>query len=159
MSDLKAAYGVVARVIDVPSSGVSYLRIEIPVEHHAEATQAFYGKRVLVTLADLEIPYGIVTTYETQPIQPVHPAQADKPKMRPLCHSAVMLCNGEGFQGYVAGLLMRESVDAAAAADYLRQVCGIGSRRELDEDAEASRLFRRLMERYRAWMERQERAA
>lgn len=76
MTAIPAVHGNVVRVIDVPSQAISFLRVEVPIEHHAELTRLFYGKRVLVTLAGAAfegLPYGLMNAAEPAP------APAEKP--------------------------------------------------------------------------------
>lgn len=55
-----------------------------------------------------------------------------------LAFTAAVLCSNPRFQAYLG-------VDgAAAAADHVRRVCGVSSRRELDSDARAAERFHQL---------------
>lgn len=72
---MKAAYGKVFQVKDVPSSGVTRLVVELPIEAHVKSTELFYGKDVLVTLSPQAFgSYGIVDgeagTVETETPKP-----------------------------------------------------------------------------------------
>lgn len=149
---MKAIYGTVARVIDVPSGGLSYLRVEFPVEHHAEATKLFYGKRVLVALSDLQMPFGLVEPQEEFPDAPTDAHDEQEPKRKgpgPLARSAAMVCQDERFHRYVDHVCDEIGCDEERAAVFVRSFCGITSRSELDADPVAQQLFAQLMEAYR----------
>lgn len=55
-----------------------------------------------------------------------------------LAITAAVLCSNPRFQAYIG------VGDAEAAADHVRRVCGISSRRELDNDATAAGRFHEL---------------
>ncbi|MFN3886108.1 MAG: hypothetical protein ACK4MG_04045 [Aquabacterium sp.] len=83
-------------------------------------------------------------------------APKSKPEGGPLAKSAALVCNSRDFQDFVAH---RTGVDLGddlqrreRAADFLRSFCQVGSRAELDGDANAAELFRRLMSMYREWI-------
>lgn len=52
-----------------------------------------------------------------------------------LSQVAGMMCAQEAFQAWCG------ATDAAGAADYVRRVCGVQSRRELDTSSRAAQLF------------------
>ncbi|WP_407496798.1 hypothetical protein [Pseudooceanicola sp. MF1-13] len=71
----------------------------------------------------------------------------------PLARRAGILCNDIAFQRYAA---MRsgqpgQQFDQAQTADYLRTVCGVHSRRNLDTDPIAARVFDALRTEFDAW--------
>lgn len=80
---------------------------------------------------------------------------ADKPKGGVLSRDAALICANVDFQNFVAdkapGLHMESESDLQAAAAYVRLICRITSRAELDHSPTARQLFGQLMEDYRAW--------
>lgn len=59
-----------------------------------------------------------------------------------LAHLAGALCGNPRFQAYVG------ACDAESAAEYIRRVCGVASRRDLDSDARAAERFHELRRRF-----------
>lgn len=156
---MKAAFGTVARVIDVPSGGITYLRIELPVECHAEATQMFYGRRVLVTLTDIEAPFGLIeggdTAQESLPDADAGSRTKGVASGRNgLSRSAAMVCQDRRFQQFIGVTLeLPEPCSEERAAQYMRDFCGVASRAELDSNRQAAAVFGDLMSSYRSWVE------
>ncbi|MEN5162599.1 hypothetical protein [Achromobacter kerstersii] len=65
-----------------------------------------------------------------------------------LSRAAAMMCNGAKFQRWVVSRVgaAPEGVSAQQhAAQFVRDVCGITSRADLDHNAEASTLFHRVV--------------
>lgn len=61
-----------------------------------------------------------------------------------LSRAAAMMCNGERFQRWVVSRIgaAPDGVSASQhAAQYVRDICGITSRAQLDHDANAASLF------------------
>ena len=167
MSEVSTVHGTVARVIDVPSQGMSYLRIEVPIEYHAELTRQFYGKRVLVVPAGAAMagqPYGIFNTgVDAPPAPPAAPKASIKAPERTgppggaLSKSAAMLCDAEAFKRFAwadsAGHEdMPDDFGSGDADAFIKAQCGISSKAELDHDPEAESRFRVLMSMYREWL-------
>ena len=108
-------------------------RIALRLHDRAELEKfvGLEGKRfmcVLVAIADDEQP---------EPPRAAAPAPAPPAaKLGPLALSAVQMCANPRFQAWLG-------VDTAeAAGDYLKDVCQVASRRDLDTDEEAGRRFR-----------------
>lgn len=77
---MKAVYGKVFQVKDVPSGGVTRVVIEIPIENHVEATAMLYGQDVLVTLSPQGFGrYGIVQADDDAGAAGEEPAAVDAP--------------------------------------------------------------------------------
>jgi len=105
-------------------------RIALRLHDRAELEKfvGLEGKRfmcVLVAIADDEQP------------EPPRAAPAPKAdKLGPLAMSAVQVCGNKRFQQWLG-------VDSAeAAGQYVKEVCEVSSRRELDTDAIAGHRFR-----------------
>ena len=140
MTDLKAAYGHVARIVDVPSQGVTRLLVELPIEAHAEATALLYGKRVLVTIAPADmskVPYGLVG--------------GEIKKGGPLSQSAAMIGDNPEFWAYINRAYGVECKDAEDAAEFIRDHCGVTSRADIDHNGTAARAFHGLMQNFNLW--------
>jgi hypothetical protein len=111
------------------------LRIEVEVEpNDAQSAFAMFGRPgARMAIAALKDGYG---------------AKSDKPeseKLGPLALSAVQVCKNPVFQKWAGKYSGWED-----PADCIKQMCKIGSRRELDTNPEAARLFRNLMAEFNA---------
>jgi hypothetical protein len=94
-----------------------------------EALSSFIGKEgkrfacVLVEIGDDE-----------QPVQ-----QPERPKLGPLCREAIDLCVMTDFWRYV------QAENEADAKEFILNVCGVSSRKDLDTVATAAEKFRALV--------------
>ncbi|WP_299146008.1 hypothetical protein [uncultured Tateyamaria sp.] len=70
-----------------------------------------------------------------------------------LAQRAGMLCNDVEFRRFVAERTIgqRELIANTAAAEHLRQVCGIDSRKKLNTDTVAAQKFEALRTEFDAW--------
>lgn len=76
------------------------------------------------------------------PVRPVSAPAAGKGAA--LSRAAAMMCNGAKFQRWVVSRIgaAPDGVSASQhAAQYVRDICGITSRAQLDHDAQAASLF------------------
>jgi len=75
------------------------------------------------------------------------------PKPNSLVRSAGMVCKSDDFQRFVVGRTEEDFKTAdereEQAAQYVREWCGVASRRQIDQDHEAARRFGELMALYR----------
>jgi hypothetical protein len=86
---------------------------------------------VLVQIGDDELP--------VQAEAPVAPA---KPATGPLCLLAARLCQNPAFRSWLASHHAVTSASSeAGAAEFIRSVCEVNSRKELDTDARAAAVF------------------
>jgi hypothetical protein len=154
---VKAAYGKVVDVRSYISLQVCKIVIEVPIEYHVEATALLYGRNVLATLAQLERPYGIVesTAPEDQHIPTAHDSvdalgsSGATLKGGELCKLACIWCKDEEFHQYLTeaypvffGGRFPQVGHELAAKELILTTCGnLSSRRELDHNANARRLF------------------
>ncbi len=71
----------------------------------------------------------------------------------PAPKQAGILCNDERFQNFAATRsgFPKQSFSTTAAAEYLRQCCGIDSRRELATDPTAQDKLQALRTEFDAW--------
>lgn len=161
-------HGVVARVIDVPSQGNTYLRIEVPIEFHAELTRLFYNKRVIVMPATDKMagqPYGMIRLEATDDATPPRVAKpgirpAERPPHPPggsLSVSAATICTTPAFvefsfaEQYGTDTEFDPEYGTGDATAWLKTTCGIRSRAELDHRQDAAGIFSRIMARFRAY--------
>jgi len=172
-SEVVTVHGTVARVIDTPSQGISYLRVEVPIEYHAELTRQFYGKRVLVVPAGAQMagqPFGVFNVGDegVQAPAPDAPAPAapratikaperNTPPGGALSKSAAMLCDSAAFKHFAwadqAGNDDVPSDFGSGDADaFIKTHCGIASKAELDHNKQAATHFQILMSQYREWL-------
>ena len=95
--------------------------------------------------------------------------EAGKPVAGALCRSAAVACGNKQFQDFVIdqcsaavaelsiGELHQLETDTKFrtnfAADFVRSYCCVQSRRELDLNSEAKRLYASIMSDYREWIE------
>lgn len=71
MTKLIGAFGHVSEIKAVKSLGVTRLVIEMPIEHHKKATQAFFDENVIVTLGQHEkSAYGVFAPNSQPPEKP-----------------------------------------------------------------------------------------
>lgn len=137
---MKAAYGVVDMVRDVPSRGVTRIVVELPIEMHVEATKLFYQQRVLVTLAPGTVEGAFGIRGDDAPTQTVEQVtRPTRPPIGSVCKLAVQWCADARFHDWLAGAYPEDWGLAEAASDeekasiVVRLLCDVASRRELDE--------------------------
>lgn len=128
---------------DNPNSG-AWVKFRLPDEKHLEIyrgknragrTQK-WGQRyqmILIEINDDETPMQ---------------AQEETSKPRKLSQIAGGLCRSEDFRKWCEAQYSEPCPDEAAAAQLIREVCGIESRAHLDVNAEAAQVFRDLLADY-----------
>lgn len=94
---------------------------------------------VLVLLSDEEKPEPAPAARKD------HPTDGDTPKPRfkpgPYCMEAIDYCKSEDFRRWAAGECGFGSMTESMAAQFIYEVTGVGSRKELDTDEEARETF------------------
>lgn len=131
------------------------LVFEVPLEHQA-LVQAALG----TPMPDQSNPVAICRLIEdvreskVVQLEDHRPVEDDEePKSRPLSQVAAILCNSGAFQCFIQeesyGWDHRPTSDEAA--DWLRSVCGIASRTELNTNDDAAARFRKIRGQYEAW--------
>lgn len=93
------------------------------------------GKRYTLMLIELNDQEEHVQTDET-------------PKPRKLSQIAGAMCNDPNFRAWAASKYGDEIPNADAAAEMVRAMCGIDSRRDLDTNDGAATVFREIMADY-----------
>lgn len=118
--------------------------------------QSFVGqeaKRYMMVLVEIGA--------DEQPVPQAPPAAqpAQRERMGPLCHWAVMRCGDERFRDWVRMEFcsaLDPDLTAEQCGDVLKGVAGVASRKDLDTDKAAGALFREVvMQRYGHWLQTQ----
>ena len=155
---LKATY---ADLKTVKTRGVCQIVLEMPIEGMAEAFSLLGapipGNEVWVAVARLRGGGAAIEEPAPQIDHANDERAADdipgKPP-RPLSQVSAILCNIVAFRRFIMeqydGWDQMPTVDEAA--DWLREQCGVRSRREFDTDTAAAANFRNIRSSYSAWM-------
>lgn len=133
---MKAIHSHVVNVKKIPSRQVVQIIAEIPAEHYAQAVTLFDDKRVLITEAALEMPYGVVSGNQ--------PQEAPEPEKKggELSKWCAMRCNESEFRWWLADQFNKSCQTPEDAKQLICDFCGIESRRELDHDPKAMGIFK-----------------
>jgi hypothetical protein len=145
---LQATY---ADLKTVKTRSTCQLILELPIEALTDVVALLGapvpGNEVWVAVARLR-PEAVQS-----PPAMIEPPDGDKPP-RPLSQVSAILCNIVAFRRFLHeqhGFDVIPTVDEAA--DWVREHCGVQSRREFDTDDAAASNFRSLRGEYTAWME------
>lgn len=133
------------------------LIFEVPLEHQA-LVQAALGTPMPDTSTPVAIARMMTAAQLNRGIEAITaptPALEDEPHKppRPLSQVSAILCNIVAFRRFLHeehGFDVIPTVDEAA--DWVREHCGVQSRREFDTDDAAAANFRHLRNAYDAWM-------
>lgn len=130
----------------VPSRGVVSITIEAPIEHHAEIARiAVHGAWVAV--ARLEEPKQEKAKAEPK----------DKKNWRdmPPAQQAAIRCGEPIFWAYLKEQLGEDPppTDADQCAEVIRDMCGVQSRKELNDNHLARTIWFNLDQGFLAWRE------
>lgn len=130
----------------VPSRGVVSITIEAPIEHHAEIARiAVHGAWVAV--ARLEEP-----KQETARAEP-----KDKKNWRdmPPAQQAAIRCNEPIFWAYLkdqhSDVITLNPIGPDECAEVVRDMCGVQSRKELNDNHKARTIWFNLDQGFLAW--------
>jgi hypothetical protein len=139
--------GTFADLRTVKSRSVVQMVIEIPIERGASVVEIFGfpqpGAEIAVAVARL-VAEPVAPTAETTSVvdrssPPPAPARERTPwDAMKLSQQAAILCGDIGFQRWI------KVEDKEAAAEFVRQHCGVPSRKDLDEHDEAASRWNRL---------------
>lgn len=141
MTDLIEA---VSRQCKTMADGTLRITIDVSPIHARDAFGLFGAPDVPMVLGRL------VMDHERKP-EPVEPVEM---KGGPLAKLAGMWCNDRYFIEWV------KSMSDETPDEYIKFVCCISSKRELDNDAAAAELFHGFIRKpYAAWLERNGRAS
>ena len=110
------------------------LRISFDVEpmHAQDAFRLFAAPGTPAALAALQVGYAQAAKPEPQP---------EKPKGGPLAKLAGMWAADPEFWAWLGTVHTSNHWDSETSAAYIRNVCGVESRADLDHDEEAAALF------------------
>lgn len=151
---MKAAFGKVFQVRDVPSSGVTRLIIELPIEAHRELTNEFYSKDVLVTLSPKSFGrYGMVESAEESTESDQEATQNEtvgdsEPKGGFLSQWLAMRNSEPEFWRFIDSVEEFDTgyINSAKMCDKaVKYILGIESKKELDSDKEAEARFHSMI--------------
>jgi hypothetical protein len=134
------------------------LIFEVPLEHQA-MVQAALGTPMPDTSSPVAIARLNLSAALTEPAQIAHDNDdaRDEPGKppRPLSQVSAILCNIVAFRRFIMeqyeGWKTLPTVDEAA--DWVREQCGVQSRRQFDTDDVAAANFKNIRSKYWAWME------
>ena len=102
-------------------------------------------------------PIGQIATFSINDAEAKTIGGSTWATLGPLCQSSIELCKHEAFQKWVlskvgVGPRGHEVSVEVAAADFIRERCQVGSRKDLDTDPDAKTRFGALMADYREWL-------
>jgi hypothetical protein len=152
---LKATY---ADLKTVKTRSTCQLILELPIEALTDVVALLGapvpGNEVWVAVARLNLSAAL-----TEPAQIAHDNDdaRDEPGKppRPLSQVSAILCNIVAFRRFIMeqyeGWKTLPTVDEAA--DWVREQCGVQSRRQFDTDDVAAANFKNIRSKYWAWME------
>lgn len=126
-----------------PNSG-AWVKFRLPDETHLEIYRGKYragrtkgfGQRyqmILIEINDDETPM---------------PPEDETPRPRKLSSIAGALCNDPNFRAWASHTYGDPFPDAEAAAQLIRDTCGVASRRDLDTNKAAAKLFKEILSDY-----------
>lgn len=144
--EIVAVFGKVEQVRDFKGLGVTRITVEIPIEQFVEAAAMLYGKNVLITIAPPSMggPYGMRRRGDESEPPSTTPAE---PKGGALSNLAAVWCKDPVFHKWLrkhfreSWNATRESLPEKIARDVILRTCGINSRKQLDHNEEARKLF------------------
>lgn len=119
------------------------LRISFDIEpmHAQDAFRLFAAPGTPAAIAALQVGYSAATGDALSPVE--------KPKGGPLSKLAGMWCNDPEFYNWINSTthegIMWPTHTSKDAADFVRELCEIESRADLDHDAYAAERFNRLI--------------
>jgi hypothetical protein len=155
---LKATY---ADLKTVKTRGVCQIVLEMPIEGMADAFSLLGapipGNEVWVAIARLRGGGAAIEKPSPQIEHANDENAADdipgKPP-RPLSQVSAILCGIVAFRRFIMEQYdgWDQMPTADEAADWLREECGVRSRREFDTDENAAANFRDIRSKYSAWM-------
>ena len=142
--------------------GTIRVQIDIDPIHRAEFFAAFSRIDMPVALAPLVANFeqinGVHKNADLPPQTTDKPdnnaaeaACTDKPKGGELAKWAGILSNDPVFWEWLYLERCVEVRSESSAANYIRDICGVGSRAELDHNPEAAKIFRTMMGEFDDW--------
>jgi hypothetical protein len=146
--------GSYSNMIVVKTRSVVQVVIEVPIERGGEITDLLGFPN-----PSAEVPV-VIARMDPEKLRPQEPAQIehandDPPyKPRPLSQIAAMLCTKPTFKRFIyEGSDGWDHIPTTdEAAEWVRSVCQVGSRKELDTAPEAAERFRKIRAQHDAWL-------
>lgn len=154
------AAAIAAQLVDMRNVGthkVLKLTIHIP-EEQALAAIAAFGWPTGVDPVPIAIARLAIASADTPRQEPSTPDGAKtKTAFRDMrmANQAGMLCNEGAFHRFLAEKLKypdHAAMTDKAAADYVRRLCNVASRKDIRPDATSGKRWERLVDEYRTWM-------
>lgn len=159
---MKALFAKVTNIKSFPSTGMVRVEIEAPVEQFPAIVALLHDQQVLVTQAPfLGVPYGVVDPQPDGRALPTNKSAAANPSTHDTtkpshnlgarCKWAVMRCKELVFQEWIIDEFRPDWEQAAVTLGALSEedlalwlilkICGIESRKQLDTDPAAAKIF------------------
>jgi len=132
MSAIEASSGTYRSRVD----GTIILSVEIEPRNASAALALFGMPGTPMALAALQVGYAQADAPKSE-----SPPQPEKPKVGPLAKLAGIWCADPEFWAWLKSEHPHQEWNAETSAEYIRGLCGIESRAELDHDPEAEALF------------------
>ena len=118
---------------------------DVEPRHAGAALELFRARGTPAALAALRVGYLAVDEPKVTEQAPEPEPIATKPKGGVLARLAGMWCADPEFWGWINSTthngIMWPTATAVDAADFVREICGVDSRAELDNSVSAARLF------------------
>ncbi len=166
----QAAFGKVVEIKKVRTQQVARIMVELPVEAFADLVAMLDERDVLVTIAPAELngktPYGVFRASGIeaagQPAVTTASATAENHKPAswseygPLCRLAIQWSSDAEFEQWIR----RTFVVTSTPAEWIKAVCGVDSRKDIDGGGDATARFHRdIRAPFMAWRARNAAAA
>jgi len=154
MNDLPVLQATYSDLKTVKTRSVCQLILEMPIEALTDVvgllgapvpgSEVWVAVARLMTTEQLERGIGALSAPSAEP---------EERKAKPLSQVSAILCNIVAFRRF---LHEQHGIDVIPspeeAADWVREYCGVNSRREFDTDETAASSFRHLRAQYDLWM-------
>jgi hypothetical protein len=157
MTKLAAIEGQLVSIKNVSTHKSACLTIHIPEEYALKVIEAF-GWPTMV--APVHVAIARMGVAEPEPeVKPTPETKSDKAKRKwdelSIAQQAGIMCNEIGFQKFVAerkGIAPQGVITVDDAATYVRQLCGVNSRANIEGKPDAEKKFRNLRIEYDNWL-------
>lgn len=160
MSLPRALSGEYANLIFVKTRSVAQMQIEFPIEEGAEIVKMFGaplpGSPVKVAVARLKLGREVVPDIPQPDTKRASSKSWDE---LPLAQQAGIRCSEESFWKFLSDEHFFDEngqfdiiTDAEKAAVYVRLICGVDSRADLDKSSRSRILWRGLDAKFQAWL-------
>lgn len=130
---------------------VAQLVFEVPIEGADEALALLGG----VPRPDSEVWAGIARLADGKEQSLESPQKAQETRRfltMPMAQQAALRCQDATFRAFLREVKCTSTFNSAEAADAVRDICGVGSRAQLNTNAEAAAKWRQLNLHFELWM-------